>query len=320
MIVRPHDSAQGNIVNLAGQYPRPRGGPFPLQIRHLPISPAVLQSLRTAITKRSRSFSFGRQARGRWRATWVSFGYPEYMSKVPEPIRELRPHAIWSGVEFAWKLVEAAVIASLLALLQYFRSNLDLLTIGLVFTGSLAALLLGAIRRSRSLTTDPTELSEPVVGDSNPQSAIEDLRRQAELLPAGVTVRLQATHLDPRSTDPRITYKAKVRAIFTNEGTQTIHIMPLSWITGPDDVPVQFPLGYRYQAEVGVGSWKRDQWNKQELTDVQISAGGSFSVYVGLDQSIPHSDLEKRRTTKRLGTMMIPIQIGGKEYTYKERV
>jgi hypothetical protein len=58
----------------------------------------------------------------------------------------------------------------------------------------------------------------------------------------------------------------------------------------------------------------------QEPTDAQTSADGSFNVWVGLDQSVPHSDLEKRRTTKGVGTMVIAVQIGGKEYTSKEKV
>jgi hypothetical protein len=78
---------------------------------------------------------------------------------MPEPLRELRPHAIWTGVELAWKLVEAAAIASLLALLQYFRAHLDLLTIVLVFVGSFAAMILGAKRSKnpvQDMHLDPT--------------------------------------------------------------------------------------------------------------------------------------------------------------------
>jgi hypothetical protein len=66
------------------------------------------------------------------------------MYKTPEAVRELRPHALWTGAEWAWRLVEATVIASLLAFIQFLRSHLDLVSIGAIFVGSLVVLVLGA--------------------------------------------------------------------------------------------------------------------------------------------------------------------------------
>ena len=134
------------------------------------------------------------------------------------------------------------------------------------------------------------------------------------------TLSLQSTYLDPRSTDTKIVYKAKLRIILTNESAQRIHAYAPSWLTGRDDVPVQFPLGYRYQIEMSSGSWKQDKWSQQEHESLQIEAGSSFRTYVGLDQSIPHPELEKRRATKRLGTLIIPIQVGPEERTLTFKV
>lgn len=139
-------------------------------------------------------------------------------------------------------------------------------------------------------------------------------------LPVNAKIVLKTTTLDQRSTDPTINYKAKLRAVFTNESEQAIHVRPLSWITGPDDVPVQYPLGFRYQVEEHLGSWKSGRFNKQELKDVAVNPGWSFIVYVGLDQSVSHSELDKRRNTRRLGTLIIPFEAGGQVYRWEDRI
>jgi len=87
------------------------------------------------------------------------------MAKTPEVIRELRPHAIWSGVEVLWRLVESAVIAALAALILALRSHLDLVAIGGVFVIAFVALALGALRSAN------LDAGAPPVGISTPAAA-----------------------------------------------------------------------------------------------------------------------------------------------------
>jgi hypothetical protein len=234
------------------------------------------------------------------------------MPKVPEPIRELRPHAIWSGVELVWRLLEAVVFTSLIAMFGYLQAHVAIAS-GMVFILSFCVLTVAALRRSR---VDAAEYADQSKRGDQPRA----LAKGAALLPAGVALKLQRAWLDGRATDPKIIYKAKLRLIFTNDSNQVIHVNPLSWITGHDDVPLQFPLGYKYQIELSPGSWTKDQWSPQELLDVQVSAGGSFRLYVGLDQSVPQGELEKRQLSKRLGTLVMPIKIAGKDYVIEERL
>jgi hypothetical protein len=84
---------------------------------------------------------------------------------------------------------------------------------------------------------------------------------------------------------------------------------------GPDDVAIQFPFFHSYQIKSRPGSWNEDAWNQQELRSAEVGAGSSFRLHVGLDQSVPQADLEKRRATRRLGTLILPVQIGANEYT-----
>jgi hypothetical protein len=133
-------------------------------------------------------------------------------------------------------------------------------------------------------------------------------------------IALQSTILDARSTDPTVTYKAKVRIIFTNQTGETISVLSPSWTTGVEDVSTQYPFGYRYQLEATLGSWKKDLWSPQELTEAEVRPGWSFRVYVGLDPSLSHGELERRKNTHRLGTLLIPIKVGPQEHKWEARV
>jgi hypothetical protein len=133
-------------------------------------------------------------------------------------------------------------------------------------------------------------------------------------------IKLQVTTLDPRSTDPKTVYKAKLRLTFTNQSKDVIEVGEPTWTTGRWDVPVQHPFKVLYQTERSLGSWRRNEWNSQELPQAHINPGQSFRMYVGLSDSVPHDDLESRRNGRRLGTLMIPAKIGNHTYKWEERV
>src|ERR1035438_2858250 len=69
------------------------------------------------------------------------------MDRPREIIKELRPHALWSGIEWMWRLMEAMVMAALVAFWQYAHSHIDGVLIGIVFLGSVGVLVLGAMRK-----------------------------------------------------------------------------------------------------------------------------------------------------------------------------
>jgi len=125
---------------------------------------------------------------------------------------------------------------------------------------------------------------------------------------------LQGTRLDPRvpDSDPKIVYKAKVIATFFNRGDQSIHFLPPSWISGPGDVGIQSPFSYRYRLDI--------KGHQEEFEDVHIEPQGKFSIWVGLDKSVPHEELEKRRGRNQLGTLHLPVRVGNQEAALEYRL
>jgi hypothetical protein len=125
-------------------------------------------------------------------------------------------------------------------------------------------------------------------------------------------VKLQATSLAGRRDD--LGYKAKLNVIFTNESDQTIEILRPRWLSDFDDVGVQSPLRHAYKLESSRGDWKRDSWGV-EIPSVRVDPGWSFTLWIGLDPSMNHEELERRRKTTRLGTLIVPVKTVGGEQT-----
>jgi hypothetical protein len=137
--------------------------------------------------------------------------------RTRELIRELLPHAIWDGIKyFALPLVGAfGISAAMVALIQRIHKNLDIATIVVAGVISFCMLLAGMFLGGRRVVVESQAAPEP-----------EDRPLNKAI------ITLQATKLDPRSADPNITYKAKLRLVFTNESGQAIHISAPRWTTG----------------------------------------------------------------------------------------
>ena len=101
---------------------------------------------------------------------------------------------------------------------------------------------------------------------------------QHEAGPRNEIIKLQATTLDPRSTDPNIRYKAELRLNFTNHSKNAIEVLEPTWTASQWDVPFQHPFGYCYRIESNPGGWKRDEWNSQELKKAHVDPGQGFGL------------------------------------------
>jgi len=137
---------------------------------------------------------------------------------------------------------------------------------------------------------------------------------KAALIPPEPLVVLEGTRLDPRvpESNKGITYKAKVIAIFTNRSDRTIYLMPPSWISSAGDIGIQSPFGYRYRLNI--------EGREEEFKETLIEPNGEFSIWVGLDKSFPHDELEKRRAKSQLGLLRIPVKVDGREVSLAYRL
>jgi hypothetical protein len=225
-----------------------------------------------------------------------------------EIVTELRPHALWDGIKFCFILFGGGGIGAAIFAVRnrWIHQNLDITAIIAVFVISLAMLLVGMFvggrRVAEAKTTEATASPHHEAGSQNE------------------IIKLQATGLDPRSTDPNVRYRAKLRLNFTNQSKEAIEVLEPTWTASQWDVPFQHPFGYCYRIESNPGGWKRDEWNGQELKKAHVDPDQGFQIYVGLSESIPPTDLEKRRFGRRLGTLTIPIKIGSRDSQWKERV
>ena len=179
----------------------------------------------------------------------------------------------------------------------------QLLSPGAILFYMLAGLLVALVVHAAAT------FSAAPAGVAMPQSQSPEHRSEKTL----ELVKLQSAALDPRSTDPKITYKAKLRCVFTNESKQVIEVLPPSWITAKEQVGVQSPFASAYQVEATLGGWQRGAWDKEERKKTHVSPGESFRVWVGLDSSQSHEYLENRRITQQLGTLLMPIRLANQE-------
>ena len=142
------------------------------------------------------------------------------------------------------------------------------------------------------------------------------LARKRSLEDAEVNVILRSTRLDPRvpDTETNINYKAKLIGNFESLDSRPIHFLPLRWVAARGDVGVQAPFAYSYRTRAD----ENTKW--VESPEVTISPRGSFQVWIGLDKSVSHDELEKRRNGQKLGTISFPVQVSGETGKLEYRV
>lgn len=195
-------------------------------------------------------------------------------------------------------------------------------------------IMLVVIIGTAAITTRRKRTISPVQPSPTPVEASPDLGRLFSVHP---------TSLDQRATSPqqKVNYTAKLRFSLENSSALPIRVLPPHWLTKPGNVSVQcgnptydgvaytpgmVEFGHRYQLEDHPGSWQREKWRMKpggehdEHEEISVSPGQTFRIWIGLNPCVPHKDLEARRKTHRLGTVILPVVIGNQTHEWRTEV
>jgi tRNA A-37 threonylcarbamoyl transferase component Bud32 len=115
-----------------------------------------------------------------------------------------------------------------------------------------------------------------------------------------------------RTADPRITYKSKLRLIFTNKTGRAIAIGKPSWHRTSRDAAIQ--PGFQVEWQV----FEASDW--AALTSNEpIPDGVQFRTWIGMDQSISDAELKQRHELLQLGDLHFPVTVEGRTLLHKVR-
>ncbi len=121
---------------------------------------------------------------------------------------------------------------------------------------------------------------------------------------------------DPLQTDPKITYKSKLRVTLQNSSLQHIDAKKPDWISSDGYVPFQAGPGIWsvLQAPKAMGGWD------DEKPMLHLPPGCSFRASVGLDDGFSVQEINRRHATEHVGLLIIPVTVDGIEMEWRVRL
>ena len=133
-----------------------------------------------------------------------------------------------------------------------------------------------------------------------------------------VALNVVGKQLERAGPDTKWVFKSKLRIMLTSEIGDGIDILAPEWIANKGDVPAQLLQGFCSLQVEGSHGWKADDW-RHEVGRLHVQHGETFRLWIGLDQSVSDSDLRRRSDQQRLGTLILPVKMGGKYFEFKKR-
>jgi hypothetical protein len=243
--------------------------------------------------------------------------------QIPEPIRELRPHATWDLIregikmmlpflaglgitqwvsEYKIALMWAAAILVAAAIAYWDR--LPRRTAGL--------LPLSSQRESSELTqlrSEVDRLNAHRVDLLGTISALKDQHVQhtasASSLKPSIGLTLHQTVVEAYDNTPGRHYPRKVRMYFSNDGDE-IQLGKAKWIAEGIGIQKGKPGICMYEfKDHHLGKFSGE-------TDTKLVPPGKwFRLYVGLDSSISEDEIQLMKAENRLGVLQIPVRLSG---------
>jgi hypothetical protein len=168
-------------------------------------------------------------------------------------------------------------------------SNLSIYGPAAVIAGAvlLAAFLLYESRQPKSeprfeqATSHPSSLTVPTIG-----------------------LTLRSASIDPYDSVPGRNFPRKLTLHFSNDGDE-IHLGIAKWIKDQVGIQIGKPPTVAYYLKNNLGRWD------YESSDKVVPSGRWVKMWVGLDSSMPDSELKKLIDESRLGVLEIPAEVSG---------
>lgn len=113
-------------------------------------------------------------------------------------------------------------------------------------------------------------------------------------------------------TEPKYTYRPKVRIIMRNEGRSCLNVRTLRWIPGPKGVP-EHPTQPKATWQVFAGG----EWLPKEdgLSSAHVKPDEEFKTWISFAGSPSTDEIQRRLDQKLLGTL--ELLINGRKFRMK---
>jgi hypothetical protein len=123
-----------------------------------------------------------------------------------------------------------------------------------------------------------------------------------------------------RNDEPNIVYKRKLRIVLRNESGKDVTVKPAKWETSTGDIAVQPLREHPWRLE-GTGGWENGSWGPERPGEaVHVAPGRVLQTWVGLLPSADEVEMRRRHETRRLGTLIIPFNMGGRDEAQRIRL
>lgn len=117
---------------------------------------------------------------------------------------------------------------------------------------------------------------------------------------------LSVVQVNPEtSTDPKITYKNKIRIALRNELSEPIEIESY-WIAN-GRIALALPQRLEFQKEFERGSWRRNIWLQMETPSIRIEPKWTVRTWIGSINALSSEEFGRARENREFGTLVVRI-------------
>ncbi len=119
-------------------------------------------------------------------------------------------------------------------------------------------------------------------------------------------------------TAPGRGYPHKLWIVLRNESDSSLFLHPATWNSRDADFAIR-PLDRHPWTPEGRDGWQSGSWNwatiERQYDPLSVPPGRVVRTWVGLPGPVTDAELRRRLVSKRLGTLVVPFTIAGREQT-----